>query len=148
MAQLAVGEAFIIASSLRSTSGDSFGCFDGGALAGRYGSAQVCGPVVVDSIVGNKRGNALFKSRGAGCKVAAQADPHERDSLGVATGEVDGEVNDGSYYVFPLGTEGEAFSMDGPVLTGAVKRENVVTPLDGRLRRAVLRRIRRSQSAL
>src|SRR5580704_9793906 len=66
----------------------------------------------------------------AGIRFSKAADTHEGDFIRVNTRKRESEVDDGSDYLLPIGTEGQFFAMDRTVLAGAVKGENVVSAFD------------------
>jgi hypothetical protein len=83
--------------------------------------AKVGDTVVVDAIVGDEGGEALFKRGGARCKIAAEADAHERDTFRIDTRQCEREVDYGGYDLLPVVAEGWALAMDGPYWPGPSK---------------------------
>jgi hypothetical protein len=98
-------------------------------LAGWDGT-KVRDPIVVDAVVGDKSRDAFLEGGSAGCEIPAEAYTHEGDLLRIDAGKREGEINDWSENVLPIGPEGQTLTMDRAILARTVEGKDVIAALD------------------
>lgn len=81
---------------------------------------------VVDTVVQNARGDAVFEGGRPGGEVAAEARADQYEFLGVQLGQGEREVDGRGDHGLPVGPEVQALVADGAALAGAVEGEDVV----------------------
>jgi hypothetical protein len=84
---------------------------------------------IVETVVGDERGDPLLECSRPGREHAAHADTHQCEFFGVDARETQREVYDGRHDLLPVRSEGQPFPVHRPVLPRAVEGKHVVAAL-------------------